>query len=203
VSLSALYPTLLHEKNGARPFVTYYDNNGRIELSYTSTRNWVSKSANFLIDVIGVIDVIDESRTISFDLSNHWLSVIWLLTTSALDLEIVESGGDIHVTDAITSHPSTTGAISIRSPRDLWGRTSPELLPKEINFATDVLTFPDYFQSENRTKALSGGKQKRKLFNASRADFDFYSDVILDSGSLVLVNGPTEIESIALAERID
>ena len=179
MSLSALYPTLLHEKNGARPFVTYYDNSGRIELSYTSTRNWVSKSANFLIDVI---DVIDDSRTISFDLSNHWLSVIWLLTTSALDLEIVESSGDIHVTDAITS---------------------PEISPKEINFATDVLTFPDYFQSENRTKALSGGKQKRKLFNASRADFDFYSDVILDSGSLVLVNGPTEIESIVLAERID
>lgn len=193
MSLSALYPTLLGEKNGARPLITYYDTTGRIELSYTSTRNWVAKSANFLTDVS------HEPHTISFDLSNHWLSVVWLLTASALNLEIVQLSTEIHVTDA---GPTTVSALNIRSPRDLWGRTG-DGTSEQIDFASEVLTFPDFFQSENHTKAVPTGKQVRKLFNSTGADFDLYAEVILDGGSLVLVNGPTDIDSITRAERVD
>lgn len=193
MSLSALFPTLLSEKNGARPLVTYYDNSGRIEISYTSTRNWVSKSANFLRDVS------EEARSISFELSNHWLSVVWLLTASALNLEIVKTTSDIHVSDVGSISAS---AINIRSPRDLWGRTS-ECTAGEIDFAREVLTFPDFFQSENLTKAEISGRHSRRLFNSPRADFDLYSEVILDGGSLVLVNGPVAIDAIARAERVD
>ena len=193
MSLSALYPTLLGEKNGARPLITYYDTTGRIELSYTSTRNWVSKSANFLTDVS------NEPRSISFDLSNHWLSVVWLLTASALNLEIVQLSTELHVSDA---GAPTTSALNIRSPRDLWGRAS-DVTSEEIDFAREVLTFPDFFQSENHSKAVATGKQVRKLFNSTVADFNLYAEVILDGGSLVLVNGPTEIDSINRAERVD
>ena len=193
MSLSALYPTLLGEKNGARPLITYYDTTGRIELSYTSTRNWVSKSANFLTDLN------NEPRSISFDLSNHWLSVVWLLTASALNLEIVQLSTEIHVSDA---GAPTTSALNIRSPRDLWGRAS-DVTSEEIDFAREVLTFPDFFQSENHSKAVATGKQVRKLFNSTVADFNLYAEVILDGGSLVLVNGPTEIDSITRAERVD
>ncbi|MEI7549898.1 MAG: hypothetical protein WCJ91_05430 [Actinomycetes bacterium] len=193
MSLSALYPTLLGEKNGARPLITYYDTTGRIELSYTSTRNWVSKSANFLTDLN------NEPRSISFDLSNHWLSVVWLLTASALNLEIVQLSTELHVSDA---GAPTTSALNIRSPRDLWGRAS-DVTSEEIDFAREVLTFPDFFQSENHSKAVATGKQVRKLFNSTVADFNLYAEVILDGGSLVLVNGPTEIDSITRAERVD
>jgi len=193
MSLSALYPTLLGEKNGARPLITYYDTTGRIELSYTSTRNWVSKSANFLTDLN------NEPRSISFDLSNHWLSVVWLLTASALNLEIVQLSTELHVSDA---GAPTTSALNIRSPRDLWGRAS-DVTSEEIDFAREVLTFPDFFQSENHSKAVATGKQVRKLFNSTVADFNLYAEVILDGGSLVLVNGPTEIDSINRAERVD
>ena len=136
MSLSALYPTLLGEKNGARPLITYYDTTGRIELSYTSTRNWVSKSANFLTDVS------NEPRSISFDLSNHWLSVVWLLTASALNLEIVQLSTEIHVSDA---GAPTTSALNIRSPRDLWGRAA-DGTSEEIDFAREVLTFQTSFR---------------------------------------------------------
>ena len=193
MSLSALYPTLLGEKNGARPLITYYDTTGRIELSYTSTRNWVAKSANFLTDVS------HEPHTISFDLSNHWLSVVWLLTASSLNLEIVQLSTEIHVTDA---GPTTVSALNIRSPRDLWGRTG-DGTSEQIDFASEVLTFPDFFQSENHTKAAATGKQVRKLFNSTGADFDLYAEVILDGGSLVLVNGSADIDSIVRAERVD
>ena len=193
MSLLALFPTLHSEKNGARPLITYYDNSGRIELSYTSTRNWVSKSAKFLSDVS------EEAHSISFNLSNHWLSVVWLLTASALNLEIVETNSDIHVSDAGTA---TASAINIRSPRDLWGRTS-ECTAEEIDFARAVLTFPDFFQSENLTKAEGSGSHSRRLFNSPTADIDLYAEVILDRGSLVLVNGPIDIEAIARAERVD
>jgi hypothetical protein len=65
-------------RDGARPFITYYDltTGGRVELSVATTANWVAKSAGYLADELGV----EPGDTVSFDPQLHWATAILLLS---------------------------------------------------------------------------------------------------------------------------
>lgn len=66
-------------KNGSAPAITFYDGLERIELSYKSLDNWVSKTSNFLLDEVEV----ERTDTVYLDLPAHWLKVVWMLATWA------------------------------------------------------------------------------------------------------------------------
>ena len=64
-------------RDGSRPFITYYDptTGGRIELSVTTTANWVAKTAGYLGDELGI----EPDDTVSFDPQLHWETAVLLL----------------------------------------------------------------------------------------------------------------------------
>lgn len=60
----------------ARPCVTSYDaSGGRVELSRATVDNWVSKTANMLIDGLGA----QPGDRVAIALPLHWQSLAWLL----------------------------------------------------------------------------------------------------------------------------
>ncbi|MFD0804425.1 TIGR03089 family protein, partial [Streptomonospora algeriensis] len=61
----------------ARPFVTVYDEatGGRVELSFATFDNWVSKTANMLVDGLGA----EPGDRVGLALPLHWQSLVWLL----------------------------------------------------------------------------------------------------------------------------
>lgn len=63
-------------RSDALPFITYYDEatGERTELSMTSLRNWQSKTANYLLDEIGISD----GEQLAIDLPPHWVVPVWI-----------------------------------------------------------------------------------------------------------------------------
>ncbi|MDP8970861.1 MAG: TIGR03089 family protein [Actinomycetota bacterium] len=61
-------------EHGHRPFLTFYDDatGERTELSYATFDNWVAKTANFLVEEIGV----HRGQRVATVLGNHWTTVV-------------------------------------------------------------------------------------------------------------------------------
>lgn len=76
---SPTFPQLLAKAlrtDPGRPFITAYDeaHQWRTELSVTTYANWVSKTANLLVDEY----LLGEGDTILIDLESHWLVPVFL-----------------------------------------------------------------------------------------------------------------------------
>ena len=69
-------------RDGARPFITWYDprTGGRIELSVTTTANWVAKTAGYLGDEIGL----GPGDEVTVGTEPHWISAVLLLAAWAV-----------------------------------------------------------------------------------------------------------------------
>lgn len=74
--------------NPSRPFLTYYDvrTGERIELSGTTTRNWVMKAANLLVDEADA----EVGTRVQLTLPSHWMRTVWLLASWAVGATIVD-----------------------------------------------------------------------------------------------------------------
>jgi hypothetical protein len=61
-------------RDGARPFLTWYDDatGDRVELSVTTLANWAAKTANLLADEHGL----DPGDPVALRPADHWLSVV-------------------------------------------------------------------------------------------------------------------------------
>lgn len=78
-------------KDGARPFITAYDDNGgRVELSVATTANWVAKTAGFLEDEIGI----EPGDPMTVNPSLHWLTAVVLLAGWAVGAEVRFDAGE-------------------------------------------------------------------------------------------------------------
>src|SRR5689334_14922576 len=80
-------------RDPARPLLTWYDDatGERIELSGLSLGNWVSKTANLIVDGCGL----GPGDRAEVRLPPHWQTAAVLLGCWAAGLEVVSSGGDI------------------------------------------------------------------------------------------------------------
>jgi uncharacterized protein (TIGR03089 family) len=63
--------------DGARPLLTAYDDSSgeRVELSVATTANWVAKTANFLVDELGV----EPGDMVGVTLPLHWQTAVVVL----------------------------------------------------------------------------------------------------------------------------
>ncbi len=77
------------------PLITYYDEatGERIELSGTTTANWVAKTSNFLIDDLDA----EPGTRVRIGLPSHWLRLVWLLSVWNVGAAAVDDGADIGV----------------------------------------------------------------------------------------------------------
>ncbi|MDR7086213.1 uncharacterized protein (TIGR03089 family) [Aeromicrobium panaciterrae] len=75
------------------PLLTYYDisTGERVELSGTTTANWVAKTSNFLVDDLDA----DSSSRIRIGIPTHWLRFVWILSAWNVGAAIVDSAADI------------------------------------------------------------------------------------------------------------
>jgi hypothetical protein len=80
--------------DGASPLVTFYDDatGERVELSGITLDNWVAKTANLLVDTLGLA----PGDRVGVDLPAHWLAVVILLAAWSAGCEVLVAVGSEH-----------------------------------------------------------------------------------------------------------
>ncbi len=75
------------------PLLTYYDiaTGERVELSGTTTANWVAKTSNFLVDDLDAA----SSTRVRVGIPTHWLRFVWILSAWNVGAAVVDSKADI------------------------------------------------------------------------------------------------------------
>jgi uncharacterized protein (TIGR03089 family) len=145
---------LLHQllADPGRPRVTWYGPDGeRVELSGKVLLNWVSKTANLLVDELDA----EPTTTVGLDLPAHWRTVSWLLATWAVGGHAVvapEKPVDVLVTTRPTAGnlPESDHVVAVTLPAlaTSWAGTSKAGLPAGVvDAAAEVRTQPDVFDA--------------------------------------------------------
>jgi len=77
--------------DGASPLVTFYDDatGERVELSAITLDNWVAKTANLLVDTLGLA----PGDLVGVDLPVHWLAIVVLLGAWSAGCEVLVATG--------------------------------------------------------------------------------------------------------------
>lgn len=206
-----------------RPAVTFYDQatGERVELSWTTTANWVAKCANLLADELDVA----PGDPVAIDLPLHWQSMVLLLAgwqVGGLVLVGSATAGAAVVRFAPAADPGTgDGQLVVLSLAPLGapvrgdlpagaldlGRVAPSqpdvvLLPVEVDPGADAV--------DDGSARLSG----HDLMAAGEADRLLVADASLATpvvarlvrtlvagGSLVLVRHAADLATIATTEH--
>jgi uncharacterized protein (TIGR03089 family) len=134
----------------ARPALTFYDDatGERVELSVTTLENWVAKTANLLVDGLGV----HPGQTIGIRLPCHWLAPVWLLAAWSAGLVVMLGDGAVpaevlvvgpgDVAEAAASRAEEVVAVSLRP----MGQPFATPLPgRVLDYAAEVLGHGDRF----------------------------------------------------------
>lgn len=61
------------QQTGAKPAITWYDQQGRLELSGAVLRNWIIKSSNMAVEELEL----ESDQVALLDLPLHWRTLIW------------------------------------------------------------------------------------------------------------------------------
>lgn len=79
----------------SQPLVTYYDlsTGERVELSATTTANWVAKTSNYLVDDLEA----EPGTRIRIGLPSHWLTMVWILAAWNVGAAVVDHDAEIGV----------------------------------------------------------------------------------------------------------
>ncbi|MEV7395647.1 TIGR03089 family protein [Aeromicrobium sp. NPDC092404] len=165
----------------SQPLVTYYDQSTgeRVELSTTTTANWVAKTSNFLVDEL---DAGPGSR-IRIGLPSHWLTTVWILSAWNVGAAVVDHSADIGLSgpDLVADEPVRVAA----SLRPLGGRFA-EPPAGFLDVGAEVPGHGDHFMAldppEPSTPALD-------LEGTARTHADVLSDVAPDPGRRLVVPG--------------
>lgn len=125
-----------------QPFVTYYDaaSGERVELSATTTANWVAKTSNFLVDGLDV----ELGMRLRLDLPTHWESFIWILAAWNVGMVITDRDASVAVVGpSLEADEEIRIALSLRP----MGMRFPETPEGFVDYNAEVLGHSDYFQS--------------------------------------------------------
>jgi uncharacterized protein (TIGR03089 family) len=150
--------------NAADPLLTFYDDltGERVELSATTTANWVEKTANLLQDGLAV----EPGERVAVLLPLHWQAAVAMLACWSVGAQVTLDVGDADVVFAAED----AGLVEARASgaRDVVGLS---LLPLGqpltsaptgvTDFAREVLGYPDdfvpYARVDDGTPALRVG----------------------------------------------
>lgn len=158
-----------------RPRVTWYGpDHERVELSAKTLDNWVSKTANLLVDELDA----EPGARIGLALPAHWRTVVWLLATWSVGAHAVvhdETAGLSSsrpdrllalVTDRPSSPPPGTeeSVLVVQPLPALATRFAGEVPSGAIDAASEVRLQPDHFPGSRGPApfdpALSAGGQE-------------------------------------------
>jgi uncharacterized protein (TIGR03089 family) len=204
----------------SRPLVTWDDRRTgeRVELSATTTANWVAKTSSLLVDELDA----GVGTRVRVGLPSHWLRMVWLLSAWSVGAEVVEQAADVGV-----SGPELVGEEPVRLAASLRPLGGPFVEPPVgfVDLATVVPGQPDDFVAldlpEPTTAAvdlpdlgrldhaglarLAGSDERRLVLEPGPLARDVVRLVaaLAGGGSLVLVAGADEdlLRRVAEQER--
>ncbi|GAA0205592.1 TIGR03089 family protein [Aeromicrobium sp. Leaf272] len=136
-TLADLLPAV---REPGRPLLTWDDRTTgeRVELSATTTANWVAKTASLLVDELDA----EIGTRVRIGLPSHWLRFVWLLSSWTVGAVVVDRDADIGV-----SGPDLVGDEPVRLAASLRPLGGPFVSPPEgfVDLATVVPGQPDAF----------------------------------------------------------
>jgi uncharacterized protein (TIGR03089 family) len=132
-------------RDGARPFLTTYDDASgeRVELSVATTANWVAKTANFLVDEIGV----EPGDTVGVLLPLHWQTAVVVLACWSAGAVVAWDAGPPHA--AVFTDTARRDAALAEPPTERVVHLS--LAPMGADFSRLVAAQPDVFVALDAT----------------------------------------------------
>ncbi|MFC7327502.1 TIGR03089 family protein [Marinactinospora rubrisoli] len=172
--------------DGARPFVTAYDDHGRVELSYATFDNWVAKTANLIVDGLGA----EPGERVVLALPVHWQSLVWVLACWSAGVAVVPAGGtpqaaegsgDLPEGEIVVADAPRLAAALDSGAREVVGASLHPLgapladcPPTVLDYAVEVRGFADRFHSpvpvDPAAVALDGPVRLTGAELAERAD---------------------------------
>ena len=198
------------------PLLTYYDQSTgeRVELSATTTANWVAKTSNFLVDDLDA----DGSTRIRIGIPTHWLRFVWILSAWNVGAAVVDTAGDIGLSGPeLEADERHKVAVSLRP---LGGRFVAEPAGF-LDLGAEVPGHGDHFFAMDpptaealaieiggvaRTHAdlLATSPEMRRILvepGTVERDAELLVAALLGGGSLVVVTSATAAEIARVAEQ--
>lgn len=136
-----------------RPFVTSYDASGaRVELSRATFDNWVSKTANMLVDGFGV----QPGDRVALILPVHWQSLVWAVSCWSVGAVVVPwpgSGANPEVEFAVADADRLDTALTSCADEVFGTSLHPLGLPLErvpdmvVDYSVEVRSHGDHFSA--------------------------------------------------------
>ena len=202
----------------SQPLVTYYDmaTGERIELSTTTTANWVAKTSNFLVDDLDA----GPGTRIRIGLPSHWLTAVWILSAWNVGAAVVDHAADIGLSgpDLVADEPVRVAA----SLRPLGGRFQEPpagffdlaaevpghgdhfVAPDPLEPSTVAIDLDDSVLTHGELMATVTPDATRRLVlpGTTRRDAELVVAACLGGGSLVIVSSATaeQISRVASQE---
>lgn len=134
--------------DGARPLLTWYGADGaRTELSAVSYDNWVAKTANLLVDTLGLGAGDAVALPLARSHPGHWMTLVWYGAVWRAGLSVDLRGGTIGSVDVVGPELDLTEATDHLAcslhPFGLGFTTA--LPPGVTDWAAEVKTEPDAY----------------------------------------------------------
>ncbi|PJI94238.1 TIGR03089 family protein [Luteimicrobium subarcticum] len=134
---------------GGAPALTWYDDDGRVELSGAVLANWVVKTTNLLVEEL---DAAPGTR-VRLDLPAHWRAAVWALAAWRAGATVLlgdpdGDAADVVVTDRPGAPHAAAGSaaraevVAVSLPA-LARRFDGDLPPGAIDAAAAVMTYAD------------------------------------------------------------
>ena len=210
---------------GGSALLTHYrpSHGERTELSWSSFANWADKTAN-LLDELGVDDSSTVALPVLAEAPAHWMSLVWpfALWQRGLTARVVprdEAGGSDLVVLGPDA-PAPVGLETLACSLHPWGLALSGLPAGVTDFSSEALAQPDAhadspvdpggaaWTDATRTVtfaellALTPSSERVASRPATAWEATaLLTRAILGGGSLVLVDGPGDLDRLAADER--
>jgi uncharacterized protein (TIGR03089 family) len=186
------------------PIITFYDDASgeRVELSTATLDNWIAKTANLLVDGLGL----GPGDTASIDLPLHWQATVAVLACASVGLEVREAGNERpNVAFWAEGHgepPDADDVIGL-SLRPLAGPLTASHAGV-IDYAREVAGYGDRFTPTQPSEVSVGEPIFDRVLVTDELPLHLLLAVLAGSGSIVLCRNAvaTALARRAATERI-
>lgn len=212
---------------GGAAFLTHYrpERGERTELSVTSFANWVDKTAN-LVDDLGLDADATVALPVLVEAPAHWMALVWpfALWQRGLAARVVArpdaAASDLAVIGP--DDPGPVGDLTLACSLHPWALALPGLPPGVADFSSEALAQPDaHVALPADADATAWEDADRRLSfadlaalpplsprvvarpTAAWASVSLLVRALLGGGSVVLVQGPGDVDRIASDEHAE
>jgi uncharacterized protein (TIGR03089 family) len=191
-------------KDPGGPVITFYDDatGERVELSTATLDNWIAKTANLLVDGLGL----GPGDAATIDLPLHWQAVVAVLACASAGLDMIDTSAErpaVAFWAEGSGEPPDADDIIGLSLRPLAGPLT-AAYPGVTDYAREVAGYGDRFAPGQPTEVTVGEPISDRVLVTDELPVEVLLAVLAGGGSLVLCRHPvaTALARRAATERI-